>query len=138
VIACKTTGCGKIQNTYIHFHFNTPAFSANSVSLWPRIIILNTRILLKSSNIRKSSKVHSHSACKLFSPFYAEILYLIWKNCMRESPLDIYKASSVNKGNFYVDSFFYVIRGRGCLKFASLTFSFTSTINFGQLFHIQN
>jgi len=57
---------------------------------------------------------------------------------MRESRLDIYKASSVNRGNFYVDSFFYVIRGRGYLKFASLTFSLTFTTNFVQLLHIKN
>ena len=106
MIACKNTGCGKIQNTYMHFHFNTPAYSANSIPLWSCIILLNTCILFKSSNIPKSSKVHSHSACKLFSHFYAEILFLIWKNCKRESLLDIYKASSVNKGNFYVDSSF--------------------------------
>jgi hypothetical protein len=127
-----------IQNKYIHFYINTPTFSAKSVPFWPRIILLNTCILFKIPNIRKNSNVHSHSACNIFLPFYAKSQFLIGKNCLRESLLYIYKASSVNKGNFYVDSFFYVIRGTEYLKFASLTFSLTSRTNFVQLLHIQN
>ena len=124
--------------TYTFALFNTPTFSAKPVCLLSCIILLNAYILFKRPNIRKGSKVHSHSACKLFLSFYAESLFLIWKNCRRESLLDIYKVSSANKGNFYVDFFFYVIRGRWNLKFASLTFSLTSTTNFVQMLHMQN
>ena len=77
MIFFDNTRFGKIQNTYIHFDFNKPAFFAKSVSLWSRITLLNTSTLFKKANIRKSSKVHSHSACQIFLPFYAESIFLI-------------------------------------------------------------